>query len=188
MSEILKENGRFWERCFANSDFDFKLPPRKRVLEVIRRLQKYQAYKVLDLGCGFGRWSIALAQAGFQVKAVDISSEAIKWLKKWGNQEVLSIETKVSSAQKHASIGEKVDAVICNSVLDHIPFAEKLKAIRNIKKILKPSGVAHISFDGLEKEDKKEGLKWVSLLAYGHEFVCDSYGVCTGFAVSVCAD
>jgi len=29
MSDILKENKLFWEKCFADLDFDFKLPQSK---------------------------------------------------------------------------------------------------------------------------------------------------------------
>jgi SAM-dependent methyltransferase len=156
MSDILKENKQFWQKCFADSDFDSKPPPGKNILEVIKRLQEYQAHKVLDLGCGFGRWSIALAQVGFQVKAVDISSEAIKRVQKWAKQEDVFVETEVCSASEFISSGESFDAIICNSVLDHMLFIETSKTMLNIENILKPGGIAYISFDGLEEEDEKE--------------------------------
>jgi len=156
MSDILKENKRFWEKCFADLDFDFKSPPSRNVLGVIKRLQEYQAHKILDLGCGSGRWSVALTRVGFQVKAVDISSEAIKRVKKWANEESLSIETETCSASELVSSGESFDAIICNSVLDHMPFIEASKTMLNIENILKPGDIAYISFDGLEEEDEKE--------------------------------
>jgi cyclopropane fatty-acyl-phospholipid synthase-like methyltransferase len=156
LSDILKENKQFWEKCFADSDFDSKSPPSKNILEVIKRLQEYQAHKILDLGCGFGRWSVALARTGFQVKAVDISSEAIKKFQKWAKEEGLSIETEVCSASELVSSSESFDAIICNSVLDHMPFIEASKTMLNIENILKPGGIAYISFDGLEEENEKE--------------------------------
>jgi 2-polyprenyl-3-methyl-5-hydroxy-6-metoxy-1,4-benzoquinol methylase len=156
MPDVLKENRRFWEKCFAHSDLDLKLPPSKNVLKIIKRLQKYQAQRVLDLGCGFGRWSMALARAGFQVKAVDISSEAIKRVQKWATQKGLSIETEVCSAQELVFKSESLDAVFCNSVLDHMPLVETGKTICNIQSLLKPGGIAYISFDGLEEEKKEE--------------------------------
>ncbi|MCJ7496614.1 MAG: class I SAM-dependent methyltransferase, partial [candidate division Zixibacteria bacterium] len=156
ISKILKENKRFWEKCFADLDFDFKSTPSENVLEVIERLKKYNVNKVLDLGCGFGRWSVALAQAGFQVKAVDISSEAIKKVQKWAEKEGLSIQTQICSAQELVSEDESFDAIICNSILDHMPLAEVSKSMLNIKNVLNPGGIAYISFNGLEEEDKKE--------------------------------
>jgi ubiquinone/menaquinone biosynthesis C-methylase UbiE len=156
MPDIFEENKKFWEKCFAESDFDFKSLADKDFSATIRQLKKYQVQKVLDLGCGYGHWSIALAKVGFMVKAVDISSEAIKKVRKWADEEQLSIDTVVCPAQEIDFTDEKFDAVICNSVLDHIPFVDTLKAMSNIINILKPGGIAYISFDGLEEEDEKE--------------------------------
>jgi magnesium-protoporphyrin O-methyltransferase len=152
ISDIFKENKKFWEKCFAKSDFDFKSLADKDFSTIIRQLKKYQVHKVLDLGCGYGHWSIALAKVGFWVKAVDISSEAIQKIQKWANEEQLSIDTAVCPAQEVHLTDEKFDAIICNSVLDHIPFADTLKVMSNIMDILKPGGIAYVSFDGLSAE------------------------------------
>ncbi len=154
MSDILKESKRFWEKRFANSDLDFKLPSPKRVSEMIKRLEEHQAHKVLDLGCGLGPWSVALAKAGFQVKAVDISSEAIISVQKWADREGLFVETEVCSAQELVLTGQNFDALICNAVLHHMPLAEASKTMLNIKNILKPGGVAYVSFAGLEDDER----------------------------------
>lgn len=160
MSNIFEENRRFWERCFSDSGFDFKLPPRRRISEVVKRLRKYNVSKVLDLGCGFGRWSIALTRARFQVRAVDISFEAIRAVQKWANKEGVSVEGEACSAQELSSRSKSVDAVICNSVLDHMPLTEASKSMLNLRNVLKLGGIAYLSFDGLDQEDKD---KYVSL-------------------------
>lgn len=97
-----------------------------------------------------------MANAGFRVKAVDISSVAINKLQRWARNEGLSIDTEVCLAQRVNLISEEFDAVICNSVLDHMPYADAVKVIENIKKILKKSGIAFISFDGEDKENENE--------------------------------
>jgi predicted RNA methylase len=61
VSEISKENKRFWEKCFRNVNFDFKSSPSKNIIKITKMLQKYNVHTVLDLGCGFGRWSVTLA-------------------------------------------------------------------------------------------------------------------------------
>lgn len=156
ISSILRENKRFWEKCFADSEFNFKFSPGENLLEIMERLKKNKSRRVLDLGCGLGRWSIALARAGFQIKAVDISSEAIKRVQKWAEKEGLYIETQVSPAQELDSERDGFDAVICNSVLDHMPLAEAQKVMFHLKNVLRPDGIAYVSFDGLEKEDQKK--------------------------------
>lgn len=156
MDNIIKEVKQFWESCFAETDFDFKPLARKDFSNIIERLRECHAKMVLDLGCGFGHWSIALAKAGFQVKAIDISSKAIEKLQEWASEEKLSIDTEVCPAQEINLIDEKFDAVICNSVLDHMPFADAFKVMFNIKDIIKPNGIVYISFDGLEEENGEE--------------------------------
>ncbi len=39
--------------------------------------------KVLDLGCGYGKHSIYLAENDFQVTSVDISVQVLEWLKEY---------------------------------------------------------------------------------------------------------
>ena len=125
-------------------------------MEIMERLRKNKSRKVLDLGCGLGRWSVTLARTGFQVKAVDISSEAIKKVQTWAKKEDLSIETQVVAGQELDSGNNSFDVIICNSVLDHMPLSEAQKVMLSLERILKPGGIAYISFDGLEKEDQKE--------------------------------
>jgi len=150
---ILEENRKFWDEIFKDSDFDYKNYRSDKILEVIKRLREYNVQRVLDLGCGFGIWSIALLKAGFKVTACDISKEAIKIVREWAQREGLSIDTLISPAQELELEGG-FDAVICNSVLDHMPYKEAVKALQNIERILNPGGLAYITFDGDREEEE----------------------------------
>jgi len=167
MGKDIKEIKEFWENCFKRSNIDFKILARRDLSDIIERLNQYQVKRVLDLGCGFGHWSIVLSKAGFRVTAVDISSEAIRRVKTWANEERLSIDTKVCLAQEiHSLMDKDFDAVICNSVLDHMTFADASKVMQGIKDVLKPGGIAYLSFDGLE-EGEEEGEKEFVVLEDG---------------------
>jgi len=145
----------FWDRCFRA----FKLPltpvSATTLAPVLVRLRNSQVQRVLDLGSGYGRWSIPLAQAGFAITAVDISSEAIGLLKQWADQLGLRIETVVGAAQDLA-LGGQFDAVICSSVLDHMTYADAVNGADQALKTLKTGGVAYFSFDGIDDADKAE--------------------------------
>ena len=156
-----KKSRQFWNRCFEDAKWDYKTLANKNWSDFINKLKRLKVKKVLDLGCGYGTWSIVMARAGFKVRAVDISKRALGILKEWANEEKLFIKTQICSAQKFKS-KEKFDAIICNSVLDHMVFNDTKIAINRIRYILSPKGIAYFSFDG-PSEDKKDKKGFILL-------------------------
>lgn len=93
---------RFYDAIHADEheDIDF-------ILDVART----QAGAVLDLGCGTGRITLPLAQAGFTVTGLDNSAEMLTLANK-----------KVVDLQLQSTI-QLISADITNFTLDHPPFA-----------------------------------------------------------------
>ncbi|MCX6842453.1 MAG: class I SAM-dependent methyltransferase [candidate division WOR-3 bacterium] len=144
----------FWDRCFKEVAPDVKdAPPGRDLSEIVNRLRAASAVDVLDVGCGLGRWSVTLARAGFRVLAVDVSSEAVRIVRERAQREGLAISTAVCAAQELSRPGVHVDAVVCNSVLDHMRPHDADMAATNIMQTLKPGGLAYVSFDGLDIGD-----------------------------------
>ncbi len=83
-----------WEIYWNNQDnWDWWKKPAPEVLDLIHSLSPIERPKVLDLGCGLGRHSIAFALAQFSVTATDASPTAIQHLNGWAHSLQLSIET-----------------------------------------------------------------------------------------------
>ncbi|MBI4727260.1 class I SAM-dependent methyltransferase [candidate division TA06 bacterium] len=143
----------FWDKCFARTPADKEYLGMVKFTSTIARLREYKASKVLDVGCGYGNWAIALAKAGFEVTAVDISSEVIRIVDDRAKQEGVNITTIICPAQNIKLPKAPYDAVICNSVLDHMRLSDATRTIQHIKNALKPGGIAFISFDGFEQAD-----------------------------------
>lgn len=144
----------FWDRVFREATHDERAAPSGGDLsDIIGRLRTASAVDVLDLGCGFGRWSVVLARAGFRVLAVDVSSEAVRIVRDRAHREGLVIGTAASAAQDLSQLGVRVDAVVCNSVLDHMRPSDAERSVESIAQALKPGGLAYASFDGLDKND-----------------------------------
>lgn len=92
---------------------------------------------VLDIGCGGGLLSEALARAGAKVTGIDPSEASINAAK--AHRHDLNIGYHVSSAEDFAEVGgEKFDIVTCMELLEHVPDPEVLLAAA--AKLLKPSG------------------------------------------------
>jgi len=52
-----------------------------------------------------------------------------------------------------------IDCVICRSVLDHMPLVHARQVIQEIYKVLRPKGIAWLTFDGNEPEDPQNFVR-----------------------------
>ncbi len=100
--------------------------------------------KILDVGCGGGILSEALAKSGAEVTGLDLSDSSIQVAKQHAQQQGLKIDYCYESveqfAQRHA---ESFDAVTCMEMLEHVPDPHKIMAA--CAKALKPGGHAFFS-------------------------------------------
>jgi SAM-dependent methyltransferase len=139
----------FWDRSFKAVAPDVRDAPSGRDLsDIVNRLRAASTVDVLDLGCGLGRWSMTLARAGFRILAVDLSSEAVRIVRERAQREGLAIGTAVCAAQELSQLGIRADAVVCNSVLDHMRLPDAELAAAGMLQVLKPGGLEFVSFDG----------------------------------------
>ena len=79
--------------------------------------------RALDLGAGAGRNAIALAKAGYQVTAVDLSQRGLARLDQWAERDGVRdrIETRTADIRSIEIPAASFDAVVAVTVLDHIP-------------------------------------------------------------------
>ena len=75
---------------------------------------------VLDIGCGGGLFSEALAKAGAQVTAVDPSPGVISVASQHAAQGGLSIDYRAQAAEDLAQSGAQFDVVCAMEVLEHV--------------------------------------------------------------------
>lgn len=100
--------------------------------------------KILDVGCGGGILSEALAKSGAQVTGIDLSIESIEAAKQHAQQSGLSIDYRVTSAEEVAETQPgSFDVVTCMEMLEHVPDPEKIVAA--CAQSLKPGGLAFFS-------------------------------------------
>lgn len=107
--------------------------------------------KILDVGCGGGILSEALAKAGAQVTGTDLSEASLQVARHHAQKGGLEIEylyERVEDlAEKRAGM---YDAVTCMEMLEHVP--EPNKVIAACVKALKPGG--NIFFSTINRTPK----------------------------------
>ncbi|HDV7283210.1 TPA: bifunctional 2-polyprenyl-6-hydroxyphenol methylase/3-demethylubiquinol 3-O-methyltransferase UbiG [Mannheimia haemolytica] len=104
--------------------------------------------KVLDVGCGGGILSEAMAKQGAVVTGIDMTSEPLEIAKQHAKENGLDIDYQQTTIENFlekmtACNTEKFDVITCMEMLEHVP--DPLSIVQSCKALLKPDGVLFFS-------------------------------------------
>jgi tellurite methyltransferase len=164
------------------------IEPRREVLDIMPELRERRVRTVLDLGCGIGRHSLLLADAGFDVDALDGSETGLNELRKNADERNLTIRPQQGNADELPYSDTMFDFVLSWDVLYHGNLAETAHRIAEVWRVLKPGGLFQASFLSVRHKNYRVG-KQVSPNTFvednedrGHpHFYCDATTVITLF-------
>jgi 2-polyprenyl-6-hydroxyphenyl methylase/3-demethylubiquinone-9 3-methyltransferase len=95
--------------------------------------------KVLDVGCGGGILSEAMARLGASVTGIDLSEKPLKVAELHLIESALEVTYLKSSAEEHSETNPAVyDIVTCMELLEHVP--DPASTIAACAKLVKPGG------------------------------------------------
>ncbi|HEV7282080.1 MAG TPA: class I SAM-dependent methyltransferase [Pirellulaceae bacterium] len=98
-------------------------------------------WEALDLGCGEGRYAIALAERGCQVTAVDRSRVGVEKLAGAAMAKGLSIEAFCEDVTELDFGDEQYDLIVFSTILDHLSEPGRSELVEEIRRALRPGGV-----------------------------------------------
>ena len=126
-------------------------------------------HSVLDLGCGLGRHSVLFARYGFKVTAVDISDEAISFLKKNGKEQGVDISCRKADMESLPFSDDAFDCIFAMHSAGHADSEGMKKVMSEIKRVIKPGGTVFMTLcskdtwtfaeSGLPKYDENTVIK-----------------------------
>jgi SAM-dependent methyltransferase len=130
--------------------------------------------KVLDLGCGAGGYSRALASAGAHVVSIDLVRRP---------KTLPPPIFVLADAVRLPFTSGSFPMVFCTSLIEHIPHPDQLMA--EIRRVLVPDGVAYVSFPPFFspvgghqfKPYHLLGERWALRLS---QYKADGYATCYG--------
>ncbi len=142
--EISKFNelaSRWWD-----TDGDFKplheINPLR--LDYICRQSNLKDLKIVDIGCGGGILSEAMAKKGGIVTGIDMAEKAIAVAKLHQIESKITVDYKLMTAEELAEDeAGSFDIVTCLEMLEHVP--DPSKVIQSCADLLKPGGSVYFS-------------------------------------------
>ena len=100
--------------------------------------------RVLDVGCGGGLLSEALARQGAQVTAIDLAPELVKVARLHRLESGLEVDYRVQSVEDLAAEAPaSFDAITCMEMLEHVPRPGAI--LQACATLLKPGGKLFLS-------------------------------------------
>lgn len=94
--------------------------------------------RIVDLGCGYGRFVYALQQAGYcNVTGVDVSAEQVKAAEALG---ISGVEQRELCEALSSMAPQSLDMIICFDVIEHFTKSELIDLIDSVHRTLKRGG------------------------------------------------
>ncbi|MCX9026499.1 MAG: class I SAM-dependent methyltransferase [Candidatus Methanoperedens sp.] len=111
--------------------------------------------RLLDAGCGSGKYSIPLKMRGFDVVGMDVSLKALRMLSESSKSRDVDIDILEGNIFQLPFTDGSFDIVWCYGVLQHLLSKERESAICEFKRILRTEGLLFIEVFG--KDDMRYG-------------------------------
>jgi SAM-dependent methyltransferase/uncharacterized protein YbaR (Trm112 family) len=99
---------------------------------------------LLDVGCSWGRWTIAAAKRGYRAVGVDPSLGAIMAARRVARQLGIDAEFVVGDARHLPFRDQRFDCVYSYSVLQHLSRPDAAEAVAEAGRVLVPGGLAKV--------------------------------------------
>ena len=140
-------SARWWDTEGPSRPLMALNPVRLAFIEHMLQAQNrsFQDLRALDVGCGGGLLSEAMAQAGADVVGVDLSPELLEVAKLHAlGSGLTGIDYQLQSAEDMARAhADTFDLVTCMEMLEHVPDPESV--LDACVKLLKPGGLLVLS-------------------------------------------
>ena len=113
-------------------------------LEFIRARLPLPGARIIDVGCGGGILSEALAKAGADVIGIDLAETPLRVAELHALESNVAVRYRLESVEEHAAVHPgHYDAVTCMEMLEHVPRPDLM--LGRLAELVRPGGQIFLS-------------------------------------------
>jgi ubiquinone/menaquinone biosynthesis C-methylase UbiE len=130
-----------------------KKPEHTRLeLKYLKKILK-KKQKILDLACGYGRFTIPLAKGGYDIEGLDLSPNLLKKAKNDAKRSKIPIKFIEGNMTKLPYNEKSFDAIICmwSAFIELTKEEDQIKALKEMLRVLNERGFAFIEIPAPQK-------------------------------------
>ena len=131
---------------------------------LVERAALRPGHRVLDLGCGTGGLALLIARLhpGVEVVGVDPDAHALARARRKAERAGVAIRLDEAFGDTLPYEAAAFDRVLSAFVLHHLPAEEKVKTLREVRRVLAPGGALHLlDFGGPESVPRGFLARWL---------------------------
>jgi ubiquinone/menaquinone biosynthesis C-methylase UbiE len=131
---------KFYEAYNAEYYSERKRKGKKHMMKYMKYLRKGSCLKMLDIGCGEGYYLRDATEEGIDAYGIDISTHALE-------NALAEVKDRITfgSITEIPFADEEFDIMTAFDVIEHIHPKDTLKALAEIRRVLKPDGIVIIT-------------------------------------------
>tara|TARA_B100002051_G_C16595760_1_gene565290 strand:- start:67 stop:909 length:843 start_codon:yes stop_codon:yes gene_type:complete len=141
----LLENFKNNKNALTNTELPMSYSKAVRMTnEILMQAIDKSSIKALELGCGFGNWSVLMAKhnRNIDVTATDISQTNIDITNLHAERNQVEINSYTCSCDSTGSSDNYFDIIIGHSLIHHLTHDVESSTWKEVHRILKPGGTA----------------------------------------------
>jgi SAM-dependent methyltransferase len=131
-----------WDDTWGADDIQRHLDTIKRFPQLLRLFQKHlrPGARILEAGCGMGRWVIHLNRLGHEVVGIDYSESAIRSIGEYDK----ALRIDLGDVMELPYDDDSFDAYLSFGVIEHVD-ENRDRILKEAHRILRPGGVIIVS-------------------------------------------
>jgi ubiquinone/menaquinone biosynthesis C-methylase UbiE len=149
MHDYAAHDQAIWQAIFSDIPAAwYEATPSDAMARCRAYFEAHPCRRVLDVGCGFGRWSQFVAGHGVEeVVGLDYAERGIRAASAWAERAKSNARFVVGSARALPFHGRPFDGVLAAVLLDNLSRADCAQAVLELNRVAQPGGHGFFAFN-----------------------------------------